>query len=118
MKKDMQKLIEFKNELESLVEQQNAEIIKKKEELKEFEKEMNIKNNQINKMSEYIKELERLCKTEEHKIHKTEVKLRLAKSGQIAEMTKKLRDQQSQIELLKGMIEVNCSILNHLEFWF
>ena len=47
MKRDMQKLIEFKNELEALVEQQNNEIIKKAEEIKLSQKEVQAKDNQI-----------------------------------------------------------------------
>ena len=60
----------------------------------------------VKHMNEYIKELEKQVKNEEHKIHKTEVKLRQVKHGQVIEMNKKLRDQQNQIEILKGMIEV------------
>jgi len=105
MKKDMQKLIEFKNELESLVEQQNNELLKKNDEFKMFQKELSSKNNQIEHMNEYIKELEKQVKSEENRIHKTEVKMRQLKQGQIIEMSKKMRDQENQIEILKGMIE-------------
>lgn len=108
----MQKLIEFKNELEALVEQQNSELVKKNDELKMSQKEVLLKDNQIKHMSEYIKGLEKQVKHEEHKIHKTEVKLRQVKQGQVIEMNKKMRDQQNQIEILKNMVEVE-RIMNY-----
>lgn len=104
MKKDMQKLIEFKNELEALVEQQNSELGKKTEELAMAQKELKVKDAQLRKMNEYISELEKQLKQDEHKIHQNEVKFKKMKQGQIIEMSKKLRDQQNQIEILKEMV--------------
>lgn len=104
MRKDMQKLIEFKNELEALIEQQNVELGRKSEDLSMAQKELKAKDAQLRQMNDYISELERQLKQDEHKIHQTEVKFRKMKQGQIIEMNKKLRDQQSQIEILKEMV--------------
>lgn len=57
IKKDMKKLIDFKNELESLVEQQNNELSKNADNEKMLQKEIRGKDSQIQHMKEYI------CKT-------------------------------------------------------
>jgi DNA repair exonuclease SbcCD ATPase subunit len=104
MKKDMQKLIEFKNELESLVEQQNTEINRKAQELAIIQRDLKSRDKQILHMSEYISELEKQLKNEEIKIRQNQVKFKKLKQDKVVEMNKKLRDQQNQIEILKQMV--------------
>lgn len=104
MKKDMQKLIEFKNELESLVEQQNAEINRKAEELSVMQRDLKSRDKQIHHMSDYISELEKQLKNDEIKLRQNQVKFKKLKQDKVVEMNKKLRDQQNQIEILKQMV--------------
>jgi len=95
------------NELESLVEQQNNEIVKNSEDIKIFQKEIKAKDGQLTKMSDYIAELEKQLKNEEHKMYQKEIKMKKMKQGQVVEMSKKIRDQQNQIDILKEMVSGN-----------
>jgi len=117
MKKDMQKLIEFKNELEILVDQQNTEIGRKSEEMGQLQKELKTHVNQIAHMNEYILDLEKQAKSDEHKFRQAEVRLKKMKKGGNVEMTKKIRDQQNQINILKDMVsgskkELKTKVIN------
>lgn len=103
MKKDMRKLIEFKNELENLVEQQNSEVERKGEELKVLSNELDQKDQEIAQMSEYITSLERHNQATSLKPSKSPGKGKKNK-GKMIEMTKKIRDQQEEIDMLKSMV--------------
>lgn len=104
MKKDMQRLIEFKNELELLVEQQNQELDNKNTSLALLQKEIKTKDQQIEQMEDYISQLEKRIKSDEYKMMKKEASYRKSKQGQSAEMSKKIREQENEIKLLKDMI--------------
>lgn len=104
MKKDMQKLIEFKNELEVLVEQQNTELERKNQDFGLMQKEFKNKDKQISHMNEYIGELEKQIKGQEHLLLKKETKFKQLKQDKMVEATKRIRDQQNEIDLLKQMI--------------
>ena len=117
MKKDMEKVIEYKNELEVLVEQQNTELERKGEELKELSGLLKSKENEIEQMSEYINNLEKHNKTSENKLLKNESRFKKLKKGKAGEMNKRIRDQQNEIELLRGMVngskkELKAKMLN------
>lgn len=62
------------------------------------------KETQISQMNEYINELEKRLKNDEYQLRKKEVKFRQIKQGQAVEINKKLRDQQTEIQLLREMV--------------
>ncbi|CAI2360900.1 unnamed protein product [Moneuplotes crassus] len=104
MKRDMTKLIGFKNELESVVEQQNTELEQKSEDLRLLSNELSEKEQEIAQMTEYISNLEKHNKESQQKISKNDSKFKRSKKGKSNGATEIMRQQEEEIEMLKSMV--------------
>ena len=105
MHEDMQRLLDFKNELEALIEEQNKDIEEKSEKINAAMNEVNIYKNEAEKNDNYIKNIEKQLKDYKIKVNSVTSKLNRLKGGKIAELQKKNRDLSSELEMLKEMMK-------------
>ena len=105
MHEDMQRLLEFKNELELLIEEQNKNIEKKQLKINDLIDEISVKNVDTEKLNLYIKNLEKQVKETKTKYNQVNSSYNRLKQGKIAELQKKIKDLNSEIDVLKEMIK-------------
>jgi len=105
MHEDMQRLLEFKNELEALIEEQNKDIEEKTQKINFLVEDLETKSHDLEGKDAYIKNLEKQAKEFKHKYSSANTKLSKLKQGKVTELQKKIRDQASEIEILKEMVK-------------
>lgn len=105
MHEDMQRLLEFKNELEALIEEQNKDIEEKTQKINYLVEDMETKTNELEAKDKYIKNIEKQVKEYKSKYVTTNSKLSKLKQGKITELQKKIRDKESEIQVLKEMVK-------------
>ena len=93
MQEDMQRLIEYKNELEVLIEEQNKEIDEKNEKGDEILQALKDKEEEGQQWGLYLEDLEKQLKDSMSKSKTYESRIRKLKSGKITELTKKIKDK-------------------------
>lgn len=105
MREDMKRLLEFKNELEGLIEEQNKDIEDKTFKINELLEELASKNAQNGQVSNYIQNLEKQNRELKSKLNQSNTKLNHLKQGKITELSKKVKDLTSEVDLLKEMVK-------------
>ena len=105
MHEDMQRLLEFKNELEVLIEEQNKDIEKKQRKIDDLTDEITVKDADTQKLTEYLKNLEKQYKEAKSKYNQVNSSYNRLKQGKIAELQKKITDLNGEIEILKEMVK-------------
>lgn len=105
MHEDMQRLLEFKNELEALIEEQNKDIEEKTAKITKLVAELKTYKSEAEKKDAYIKNLEKQAKELKTKQATASTKLNKLKQGKVTELQKKIRDLTSEVEVLKEMVK-------------
>ena len=107
MHEDMQRLLEFKNELEALIEEQNKDIEEKTSKINYLVEDLEAKTGELEGKDAYIKNLEKQSKEYKTKYASVNSKLTRMKQGKVTELNKKIRDMQSEIDILKEMVKAS-----------
>ncbi|CAI2359114.1 unnamed protein product [Moneuplotes crassus] len=105
MHEDMQRLLEFKNELEALIEEQNGDIEGKNEKINKLTNELKHFKGEFEKGDSYVKNLEKQLKEYKSKCSVATAKFNRLKQGKITELQKKNRDLKSEVTVLKDMVK-------------
>lgn len=105
MHEDMRRLLEFKNELEALIEEQNKEIDHKNRRINDLVDKNKFKDAEILKFTSYTENLERQNKELKAKISQYSSKFNKLKQGKTSENQKTINDMNREIELLKEMVK-------------
>ena len=105
MHEDMQRLLEFKNELELLIEEQNKNIEKKQLKINDLIDEISVKNVDTEKLNLYIKNLEKQVKETKTKYNQVNSSYNRLKQGKIAELQKKSKILTAKSMFLKKWLK-------------
>lgn len=104
MHEDMQRLLEFKNELEALIEEQNKDIEEKSNKIVQLTDELKNYKAEFEKGDTYVKSLEKQVKDLKVKNNSATSKVNRLKQGKTAEL-KKIRDLKGEVDVLKEMVK-------------
>ena len=104
MQDDMQRLIEFKNELELMIEEQQKEIEERSNKAEEILEALRMKEQEELHRNGYVDEIERQLKDASLKVKNQDQKMRRLKQGKMTEMQKVIKEKQDEIFVLKDMI--------------
>lgn len=105
MHEDMRRLLEFKNELEALIEEQNKDIEEKTAKISKLVSELKAYKTEVESKDSYIKNLEKQAKEFKNKHASASTKLNRLKQGKVTELQKKIKDLTSEVNLLKDMVK-------------
>lgn len=105
MHEDMRRLLEFKNELEALIEEQNKDIEDKTQRINKLVSDLKTVKGDVEAKDTYIKNLEKQNKEIKTKHSATSGKFNRLKQGKVTELQKKNRDLASEVHVLKGMVK-------------
>ena len=104
MKDDFASLLEFKNELEALLGEQGNELKSKKTKNKIIAESLQQREHEINGREHTFNQMKKELEEARAKARSFENKLRSLKQNRVAELTKKVKDQTSEIDVLKEML--------------
>ena len=105
IKGDFLQILNFKNELEVLIEEQTQHIELKNKKLHMFEETLRFKDSEIEKKDSLLRRTAGGADEMKKKLSQAEMKLRQITQTTLRDMKVKAKDQANEIEVLKEMVK-------------
>ena len=105
IKGDFLQILNFKNELEVLIEEQTQHIDIKNKKLHMLEETLRFKESELEKKDSLLRRMSTGTDDMKKRLSQAEMKLRQITSTTLRDMKVKLKDQVSEIEVLKEMVK-------------
>lgn len=105
IKGDFLQILNFKNELEVLIEEQTQHIDIKNKKLHMLEETLRFKESELEKKDSLLRRMSTGTDDMKRRLSQAEMKLRQITSTTLRDMKVKLKDQVSEIEVLKEMVK-------------
>jgi len=105
IKGDFLQILNFKNELEILIEEQTQHIELKNKKLHMFEETLHFKDSEIEKKDSLLRRTAGGADEMKKKLSQAEMKLRQITQTTLRDMKVKAKDQANEIEVLKEMVK-------------
>ena len=105
IKGDFLQIMNFKNELEVLIEEQSQHIEMKNKKLHMLEETLRYKEAELEKKDSLLRRMTLGADEMKKKLSQSEMKLRQITQTTLRDLKSKIKDQQNEIEVLKEMVK-------------
>ena len=105
VKKDFQQILNYKNDLEVLIEEQTQSLESKNQRLYQVEEQRNQKDGEIENLEAQLRRQTALADENRKKLLQAEVKLRQLTQATVKDLKAKIKDKDAEIEVLKEMVK-------------
>lgn len=105
VKKDFQQILNYKNDLEVLIEDQTQHLESKNQRLYQLEEQRAHKDTEIENLEGQVRRQTALADENRKKLLQAEVKLRQLTQATLKDLRAKIKDKSAEIEVLKEMVK-------------
>ena len=105
VKKDFQQILNYKSDLEVLIEDQTQHLESKNQRLYQLEEQRAHKDTEIENLEGQVRRQTALADENRKKLLQAEVKLRQLTQATLKDLKAKIKDKNAEIEVLKEMVK-------------